>query len=78
MATNSICQHCGSTGTPRTVTRGSFLLEVLLWLTFLVPGILYSLWRLSTRQPVCRQCGASHMVPLHSPRGQKLLAEFHR
>jgi hypothetical protein len=43
-----ICQDCGAQGTPKSHTRGSILIELVLWLLFIIPGLLYSLWRLST------------------------------
>lgn len=72
-----ICTQCGSIGKPQRVAGGSLLVELALWLFFLVPGFIYSLWRISTKRPACRACGAIHaMVPLHSPRGRELAAQF--
>lgn len=70
-----ICASCGSTGS-KTETPGSFLIELLLWICFLIPGLIYSIWRLSARKPVCPSCGGSGMIPLNSPRGQKLRQEM--
>lgn len=67
MAAKMYCPRCGTTAKPKTVTRGSFLVEVFLWLLLIVPGILYSLWRLSTRHTACPSCGAPNMIPLDSP-----------
>ncbi len=61
------CKACGSTAAPATRTRGVFLIEVVLWLCFLVPGLIYSLWRLSTRASVCAHCGSAEVVPADSP-----------
>lgn len=66
-----ICATCGMTGKPKRVSQGSILIEVVLWLFLLVPGILYSLWRMGSRQLVCRHCGSPNMVPLNSPVGRK-------
>lgn len=71
-----ICANCGYEGQPRSVTKGSFAIELLLWLCFIIPGLLYSLWRLSSRHSGCPQCGATNMVPLDSPRGRKLHDEL--
>lgn len=73
----SICGHCGSVGKPAKVAPGSILIELVLWLFLLVPGLIYSLWRVGSKRPTCRNCGASYsMVPVHSPRGRQLAAEF--
>ena len=70
-----ICTQCGTVGTPKTITPGSILVEIFLWLCFIVPGLIYSVWRLSARRPTCRTCGAIRsLVPLHSPRGRELAA----
>lgn len=65
------CTRCGHIGKPQRNTPGSFLIEVILWLCFLVPGIIYSLWRLSARHDVCHECGSREIVPLTSPIARK-------
>ncbi len=62
------CPNCGATGAPVTVARGSIGWEIVLWLLFLLPGVLYSVWRLTTRYRACPICAAPNMVPLDSPR----------
>jgi hypothetical protein len=71
-----ICSHCGTVGTAKTTTSGSILIELVLWCCFIVPGIIYSLWRLTTRRKVCRACSAPNMIPLDSPIGRKLQANM--
>ena len=44
-APSMYCPHCGVTGMPRKVTKGSFGIELILWLFFLLPGLIYSVWR---------------------------------
>jgi len=68
-----ICATCHSMGTPKTATKGSLAIEVLLWLCFLLPGMLYSLWRLTSRHKACPKCGSAEMIPCDTPRGQQLL-----
>ena len=70
-----ICAACGSTGIPKTDTPGSFLIEILLWCCFLIPGLIYSIWRFSARKPVCASCGGATLIPLDSPRGRQLRQE---
>lgn len=61
------CMTCGTDGPTKTQTRGSVFIEILLWICFLVPGLIYSIWRLTTRSKVCRACGAENIVPLNAP-----------
>lgn len=71
-----ICRNCGHVGVANTATPGSFILEVILWLCFLLPGILYSIWRVAKRHRACSACGSSELLPLNSPMGQKLQREM--
>ena len=70
-----ICTACGTVGIARRVTRGSFIIEVLLWFFFLLPGMIYTVWRLTTRYDACPQCKGDQMIPTSTPVGRKLLAE---
>lgn len=63
------CTACGHRGPTKAQTRGAILIEIVLWLLFIVPGLIYSLWRLSTRRQVCMACGNAALVPLDSPVG---------
>lgn len=47
--------------------------EIILWLCFIVPGLIYSIWRMSSYHAACPVCGSSTLVPLNSPNGQKIL-----
>jgi hypothetical protein len=68
------CLACEHVGPARRATRGSTLIEIVLWLCFLLPGLVYSLWRLSTRQDVCASCGSTQIVPPESPAGRRIAA----
>lgn len=67
-----ICSNCGCIGKPKTVTRGSIFIEIVLWLAMLIPGLIYSIWRLTTRYKACPKCLADHPIPLNTPRGRQL------
>lgn len=71
-----ICTMCGNTGKPKLHTKGHILAEIALWCLFLLPGLIYSLWREVSRSYVCRACGSDQIVPIDSPRGRRLRAEF--
>lgn len=70
----SICTQCGHVGNPKKVTKGSFIIEIILWCLFLVPGLIYTIWRVSSRYKVCPNCKGT-MIPTDSPVGKKLIAE---
>ena len=68
-----VCANCRSVMRPTSTVRGSFGMEVLLWLCFLLPGFIYSMWRLcSARIVACPVCKAPNPIPLNSPAGQVL------
>lgn len=60
------CTRCGITSVPSVQTKGSGLIEVLLWLFMIFPGLIYSIWRRSGRQLRCPAC-AGEMVPPYTP-----------
>lgn len=61
------CKSCGHSGQPTKRVKGSFLIELVLWLCFIIPGLIYSLWRISSRSNVCASCQSSDLVPPNSP-----------
>jgi len=70
------CPQCGATDYPRQFHGGSGAVECLLWLFFLVPGVIYSFWRLSQRAQICGHCGATGIIPLDSPRAVAEIARL--
>jgi hypothetical protein len=61
------CMTCGTEAPTKKATRGSILIEIVLWLCFIIPGLIYSLWRLSSRKEVCSSCGSETLIPLNAP-----------
>lgn len=57
-------------------SKGSILIELILWLFFILPGLIYSIWRISGRKIVCPKCEQSTLVPVNTPVGEKLLSEI--
>ncbi len=72
MAGQMVCSQCGTMGGGKV--RGSWALELILWLCFLVPGIMYTQWR-SSGPRACRACGNTTLVPANSPVGQQMLLQ---
>jgi hypothetical protein len=75
MAKLEICERCGQTGTGKRVAPGSFAVEVVLWLLFCAPGLVYTTWRIFSARRLCGAC-AGELVPLESPRGQMLAQQY--
>ncbi len=71
-----ICLNCGTQGNPSKHTKGSIWIELVLWLLFIVPGLLYSLWRLTSKVLVCPSCKQPVMIPIDSPKGKEMMAQY--
>ena len=50
------CPNCKYEGNGKHITKGSVAVELVLWLLFMFPGLVYSIWRLSTKKWVCPEC----------------------
>lgn len=58
------CKNCGYRGKAKMRVKGTFALELLLYLLFIIPGIAYTAWRKSNQYTECPRCGAPYMVPV--------------
>ena len=70
-----VCTMCGFHGVAKNNVRGSFLIELILWLCFAVPGLIYSIWRLSSKEKICSKCKNKSLIPIDTPMAQKLMAQ---
>lgn len=75
MSNDLVCTACGHVGASETITKGHFALEVVLWLCFLIPGFIYSVWRHTSRYEACPVCGNTKLIPRTAPMAQKFLRE---
>ena len=73
-----VCTSCGYVGFSRTITKGSILIELILWLCLLIPGIIYSIWRHTTRYQACSSCLQSTIIPADSPMGKKFIVDHYQ
>lgn len=71
-----ICPNCGTQGEPKIITKGSLGMEIILWICFLLPGLIYSIWRLSSRYSGCPSCGQPGMIGINTPNGRFLADKF--
>ncbi len=76
MATTYVCTQCGNINTPKLGAKGNGLIEIILWLFFLVPGLIYSIWRRSGQKNVCSKCKSDQVIPVDAPRAKKILEEI--
>lgn len=72
-----ICKQCGTAHAGERVLPGSGWIEFVLWFAYIVPGLIYSIWRRSKRHPTCGACGSRDLVDVATPVGSKLVREHY-
>ncbi len=55
------CTNCKSTS-PYAPNRGNGWIEVVLYLFYIVPGIIYSIWRRSGNSKICPICKKTSLI----------------
>lgn len=70
-----ICLQCGYRGKPKIIIKGSFATELLLWILTILGGLIYSIWRISSKYRGCPQCESANIIPTTSPRAIEILRE---
>lgn len=73
---SKICTRCGS-ASGASQMPGSGWIEVVLWLAYIVPGVIYSIWRRSKKYEACPACGCKDLIPMATPAGQRLVKQYH-
>lgn len=71
----SVCTQCNYVGEPKGAIGGNGCIEVILWLCFIIPGLIYSIWRSSSRHKICPKCKSQSLIPMDSPKAQKIMNE---
>lgn len=61
------CKNCDENVNGKKITPGYFLIEVILWFFFIIPGLIYSIWRIGNKKVVCERCGWQYLKKLTSP-----------
>jgi hypothetical protein len=68
-----ICTQCGSVTSPKRFVPGSIVITLILLVFFVIPGLIYEIWRHSSAYNVCQRCGSRNLVPPSSPFGQDMV-----
>jgi hypothetical protein len=76
MADLKICTECYEFSFGELDRRGGCLIEIVLWCAFIVPGLIYSIWRRTNTTRTCPKCGGT-VIPADTPRGRDLAKRFH-
>jgi len=71
--TDLICEKCGFIGQPRQFEKLPPIGGCLLLFLFIIPGIIYFMFKSSSDWWGCPSCQAPNMIPVTSFRGGELL-----
>lgn len=72
-----ICKQCGTLNETGDSLPGSGWIELVLWLCYIVPGLVYSIWRRTKRNAACAACSSRELVQVGTPVGSQLLQQHH-
>lgn len=72
-----ICKNCGTAHRGEHTLPGNGWIELVLWLAYIVPGLIYSIWRRSRQRPTCAACHSRDLVDAGTPVGRRLAAEHY-
>lgn len=61
------CLDCGFVSPSKEYVPGDFLIMVVLWFFFLLPGLIYWAWRLNGRYWGCAKCRSKRIIPADAP-----------
>ncbi len=67
-----ICRNCGSTDKAVIISPSNFTVELLLWCSGVLPGVIYTLWCNYVAYNACAKCASRDIVPIDSPVGRTL------
>ena len=51
-----ICTNCGFKGSAKKIMKGGLGTEIIFYLLGIIPGLIYSVWRSSTKYYGCPKC----------------------
>jgi len=71
-----ICDNCGTIAVPLSIAKGNIIIELILWLMFIIPGLIYSIWRISSKYNACPSCKSKNPIGLNTPKGIKLADKY--
>ncbi|MCE2926180.1 MAG: hypothetical protein LW823_00825 [Rickettsiales bacterium] len=68
-----LCKTCGYSGLRKNKRPGNVVIEIILWLFYIIPGLIYTIWRISAQYYVCPKCEGKEMIPLDSVFAKNIL-----
>lgn len=70
----AVCKHCEEIGQVDLKMPGNGWVEFVLYLCYIAPGIIYSVWRRKGKKQVCGACRSDQLVAAKTRMGQQIIA----
>lgn len=70
----AVCKNCEEIGQVTEKMPGNGWVEIVLYLFWIAPGIVYSVWRRKSKKQVCGSCGSDQLVAAKTRAGQQIIA----
>jgi len=67
-----VCRKCAIVTRSRLLVKGSDVLEVILWLCLIVPGLAYHIWRRVTSTRICSRCGGVDLIGANTAEADRI------
>lgn len=71
----SVCKNCEEVGGVTTKLLGTGWVEAVLYLFYIAPGIIFSVWRRKGAKQVCSACGSDQLVAAKTRAGKQIIAD---
>ena len=68
-----LCLECGCQREPVMANRGMLIIELFMWLLYILPGVIYSIWRRVRKQEICPNCRTPSVVLTSSSRAMNMM-----
>jgi len=68
-----VCMECGCQRDPIQAKRGFLFVELFMWLLYIVPGVIYSIWRRLRTHQICPNCRNPSIVLTSSSRAMGMM-----
>ena len=67
-----LCTECGCQRDPINAKRGLLVIEIFMWLLYILPGVIYSIWRRVRTLQVCPKCRNPSIILTSSTRAMEM------
>ena len=72
-----ICKNCGEVSNAIIKTKGSIIIEIFLYLFYIIPGVLYTLYRVTNKYPICQHCESKEIILRNKRVGESLYKKLY-